>query len=119
MRAVHRTRFVLFLITLAPVVSNVAVVSARVVARSAVLSRTAGHGSLQGMLLRDGTVCTTSTDTSLDCTPLMRLGPELAEKFGTGLSAFDGIFDLDGSGAPQIFMEYTGKSNDPGCREYD
>ncbi len=73
--------------------------------------RTGGTGSISGALLKDGTVCTTTTDKSLSCDPIAKLPREVAGK----ISFFDGIFDLDNSGAPEIFLEYWPTTDDPGC----
>ncbi len=56
--------------------------------------------------MRDGTVCITPVKDTFDCQPLTRLPAEVIAKFLGGNASFDGIFDLDNDGAPQIFIDY-------------
>lgn len=79
---------------------------AEVIDPAQVIARASGAGSIPGALLRDGTVCITQTKNGLECRKLTRLSDDVVGKFHDDYASFDGIFDLDNDGAPQIFIDY-------------
>src|SRR5712692_4621610 len=87
----------------------------RMIGRSEVVARTGGTGSVPGALLRDGTVCITETEKSLRCQPLAKLPHGVVDIFETQFSFFDGIYDLDDSGDPEIFLDYWPPTDDRNC----
>ena len=63
-----------------------------------------GRGSLPGRLLPDGTVCIVEAKDSTVCREtLFKIPEEIMEK---SYLTFDGIFDLDNDGSPEVFVEY-------------
>jgi hypothetical protein len=85
------------------------------IAPSTIVERTLGHNSLPGAVLRDGTVCRTADVHSLTCQPLMRISPEIVKRFEEDTGFFDGIFDVDKCGSPEIFFDYWPERDDPNC----
>jgi hypothetical protein len=63
-----------------------------------------GQGSLPGRLLADGTVCIVEAKESAACKERLFKIPE--EIMGESYLTFDGIFDLDNDGSPEVFVEY-------------
>jgi hypothetical protein len=64
---------------------------------------------LPAMVLRDGTVCQVPSEDSLECHPLMKLPRLIVAKLQDEYhedGMFDGLFDLDKSGDPEIFIDY-------------
>jgi hypothetical protein len=80
-----------------------------------ILARTGGENSLRGAILSDGTVCAFENAASEKCRPLLSIPPAVTNAFGEGIAFFDGIFDLDRSGAPAVFIDYWPDSDDPNC----
>jgi hypothetical protein len=80
----------------------------RIIEWGDVVTRTGGSGSIPGAILRDGTVCITATEKALGCQPIAKLPPEIVDqlKARPDWSFFDGIYDLDDSGSPEIFIDY-------------
>jgi len=70
--------------------------------------------SQPGALLRDGTICITDNDQSLRCNPMVKIGSSVI-KTEAGEGFFDGIFDLDDSGSPEVFIDYWPSRDDPNC----
>ena len=56
--------------------------------------------------MQDGTVCVIQTRDGHGCRKLTTLPDEIVAKFHAGNASFDGIFDLDHDGAPEIFIDY-------------
>ncbi len=86
-----------------------------IIVQSEIVARTGGVGSLPGALLRDGTICLTPTTKSLQCRPLAKLSDAIPRNFVTQPHFFDGIYDLDGNGEPEIFLDYWPTSDEPSC----
>jgi hypothetical protein len=84
---------------------------------SEVVSRTIGVGSTPGALLKDGTVCATKTLDSSECKSLGKLPLDAVAKLKNGVSSFDGIFDLQGDGSRQVFVDYWRDAVDADCQE--
>jgi hypothetical protein len=87
----------------------------RIITRGEVRLRTRGIGSIPGALLRDGTVCITPTEDSLECRQLAKLSRETVDELKWPSTFFDGIYDLDNSGDPEIFFDYWPVNNEPNC----
>ena len=91
----------------------------RTIREDEVVSRTGGIGSIPGAILKDGTVCITQTEKSIRCRPLATIPREVVATFGKEPGFFDGIYDLDNSGAPEVFFDYWPSSDDPNCPKQD
>src|SRR5579862_4540386 len=96
--------------------SSSAAAPTRTVDAREIFWRTTGTGSIPGILLRDGTVCATDDSHSFQCRPLGKLPAQLIASLKNADGLFDGIFDLEGAGTPQVFVEYWRDTVDPICK---
>jgi hypothetical protein len=102
-------------ITIAVLAIGASAAGPRIINPGEVVMRTGGTGSVPGALLRDGTVCITPTEKSLQCRQLAKLSSETVNNLKRPFSFFDGIYDLDSSGDLEIFFDYWPPNNDPNC----
>ena len=89
--------------------------SSRTFSSADVVARASGYGSIVAVALRDGIVCAVVAGDPSRCTTLGTLPADAIKILSGQDSYFDGVFDLLGDSAPQLFIDYWPDHGDPNC----
>jgi hypothetical protein len=107
-----RLQLVLAFIGCSFVVANAGTL--RTFSQSEVVGKATAIGSRAAVILRDGTVCAIEANDHSKCTALVTLPAAVTKIIAEDGGKFDGVFDLLGDGAPQLFVDYW-PEYDPDC----